>query len=325
MGNNTTKLNFSKYEKFFDEHGFTMTSAEKLADKLKEHMKAIMPARLSFIDVTSTSCNSAVVLATAHGATSEELKALKDALKLSIEFRALISYLREAIKAKDAQMNAVEYTAFQDWMKENYPDVDLRTFNADIVDVERPEMPSFDIKDYVRDNMSVKDVAEYLYLQSACTEIGEFIHPGGKFAEARERAYQLDGTSKVENHTANTLVSENKLSVPKDEIESVFFDLQEQHREYQKHLNKILFGIQNDLQTMQDEYEKKMHEYRCIQGENELKISTEENVYQKEFNAWRISERAKIRAKKIVIPNAMKKTADYINKNIVLGDATLIE
>lgn len=308
-----SKLDFRHFDKFFDVNGYTSTSANYIANKAKEMISAVGMNNISFLNEDVKSLNSAVNASISRGLTEDDVNKFKENLERITNLNALISWLREAIKAKETQLNEVENTSFNTWMQVFHDDVDRNTYGAELLESNEPVKPDFSESNYVMNNMSVKDANEYLYLLSACSTFGQFIHPDGKFNRARQHAYDKSGTSRVVDNNATTLVYDYTMSVDGETIENTFFDLQETHREYQKRLNSIKYNIDNAIQKMRDDYTKECDEYDRICRENELRVNAARTSYRNMFNEWKINTLNELRQKKIVIPNALKEIVDYVN------------
>lgn len=308
-----SKLDFRHFDKFFDVNGYTSTSANYLANKAKEMINAIGMKNVSFLNEDVKSLNSTVNASISRGLTGDDVDGFKTNLERVTNLNALISWLREAIKAKEIQLNEVETMSFNTWMSVFHDDVDKNTFGAELIETTEPVKPDFSEITYVMNNMSVKDVNEYLYLLAACSTYGQFIHPDGKFNQARQRAYDKAGTSRVVDNNATTLVYDYTMSVDGEKIEKTFFELQETHREYQKRLNSIKYNIDNAIQKMRDDYTKAYDEYDRNCRENDLRINAAKSSYWAMYNDWKIKTLNDLRQKKIVIPNALKDTVDYVN------------
>lgn len=307
-------LNFKRFDKFFDVNGYTSTSANYIANKAKELATAIMPKNINFINTTVMSCNNNDFTGViTKGVDDNALAEFKSLLEKKASLNALVSWLREAIKAKDMQLATTERIRFDEYMQVFHADVDTETYGAEITKVDEPERPDFSVESYIRDHFSVKDANEYLYLLAVCSTIGQFVHPEGEYAVARDKAYKNDDTNRVEDNRATTLIYSYKLSASRENIENTFFDLQETHREYQKRLNSIKYNVDNEIQKMRDEYEKAVHEYDLITNQNNTKINEKRSEYLREFNLWKINTMNEVRALKIVIPNALRETVDYVN------------
>ena len=151
-------------------------------------------------------------------------------------------------------------------------------------------------------------------LNSTCAVIGKFIHPDGVFSRERTKAFEEEGQVYIENKDGMPLVYTKGLSVPKEEIDKTFFNLQELHREFQKRLNKIRFDVERELQEQKDKYQKEYSRYQSIEYQNDTLINAAKAKFMEEFENWKIDNLNKIRDKKIVIPNSLKEIYDQVSK-----------
>ena len=198
-------------------------------------------------------------------------------------------------------------------MEENYPDVDLNTFGADIIDNPEPEDITMSSDEWAMNNMSIKEINEYLFLLAACSKIGKFIHPNGEYSKARATALQKHGTSNVKDYQSSTVIYNYESSVPADVIERKFFEMQELHREYQKRLNTIKFNIDNEVHKLNDQYTAMLDKYNEIESINNANIRKKTAEYKTLFNNWKMKKLEELRKLKIIIPNELKEIVDLVN------------
>ena len=304
---------FHNFDKFFDNNGYTSTSANYIANKAKEISKSMMVKNISFINRTATSLNNNQDSLVDRGMNVDDLKNMSETLINQGSLIGLISWLREAIKAKEHKLNHIENIAFGEWMEMFHPDVNMVTFGVETKEPEKPVMPKTSVDEYINENMSVKDVARYLYLLAQCSNIGTFIHPQGDFANARDYAIKHDGLNNVKDYNASTVVFHEKMSVPTNAIDDVYFELQEKHREYQKELNAIKFGAEREIQKMKDEYSRAFAQWEIDYGKMCDERKAAENKYRKEYIDWKTKTLEEARNLKIIIPNDFKSVVEFVN------------
>lgn len=307
-------IKFNNCEKFFGTSGYTSTSANYIANKAKEIVGGINADSIDFITTKVSSLNNnngEMILS--RGIDENQLDALVERQIIASKLNGLISWMREAIRAKETLLNQCEQTDFNTWMKENYPDVDLNTFGADIIDNPEPEDNTMTADEWAMNNMSIKEINEYLFLLAACSKIGKFIHPNGEYSKARAIALQKQDTSSVKDYQSSTVIYNYELSVPADVIEKKFFKMQELHREYQKRLNSIKFNIDNEVQKLNDQYAAACDKYNEIDCMNTANIKKKRAEYKTMFNTWKMKRLDELRKLKIIVPNELKETVDYVN------------
>jgi len=126
---------------------------------------------------------------------SEILEKIPDHLLKIAEANSLIAWLREAIKAKEAEMEAVLSMKSDDYIKAENIDCPARP--------ER-ENYGFVVFDDILATLSIKEREEYYRLETKCAVIGKFIHPDGSFSRARKDFLQ-------ERYTRGMSVWENPI------------------------------------------------------------------------------------------------------------------
>jgi hypothetical protein len=309
-----TNINFSKCEKFFGISGYTSTSANYLANKAKEIAEGFGTDRISFINTRVKPINSegtGTILE--RGISETEFDAIIERKLMICKLNGLISWCREAIKAKDKMLAIAENYTFATWMHETYPEISLDTFGAELEENIYPEDIRMTADEWVSQNMSIKEMNEYLYLLAACSTLGKFIHPNGEYANARATAIKKNGTAKINDFQSSTVMYNFETSVDMGTVEKKFFELQEMHRDNQKRLNAIKFRIENELQKLNDKYSMLVDEYNKVEAENVNKVDAARKKYRAEFNAWRINKLDEIRKLKIIMPNELKDVVDFVN------------
>ena len=306
-------IKFNNCEKFFGTSGYTSTSANYIANKAKEMVEGINADSIDFITTKVSSLNNDKEMILSRGLDENQLDTLIERQVTASKLNGLISWMREAIRAKETLLNQCERTNFNTWMKENYPDVDLNTFGADVIDNPEPEDITMTADEWAMNNMSIKEINEYLFLLAACSKIGKFIHPNGEYSRARATALQKHGTSSVKDYQSSTVIYNYESSVPADAIEKKFFEMQELHREYQKRLNSIKFNIDNEVQKLKDQYVAMLDKYNEIESTNNVNIDKKRSEYKTLFNTWKMKKLEELRKLKIIIPNDLKPIVDLVN------------
>ena len=306
-------IKFDNCEKFFGTSGYTSTSANYIANKAKEMVEGINADSIDFITTKVSSLNNNTEMILSRGLDKNQLDTLIERQVIASKLNGLISWMREAIRAKETLLNQCEKTNFNTWMKENYPDVDLITFGADVIDNPEPEDITMTADEWAMNNMSIKEINEYLFLLAACSKIGKFIHPNGEYSRARTTALQKHGTLSVKDYQSSTVIYNYESSVPADVIEKKFFEMQELHREYQKRLNSIKFNIDNEVQKLKDQYVAMLDKYNEIESTNIANIGKKRAEYKTLFNAWKMKKLEELRKLKIIIPNELKEIVDLVN------------
>lgn len=285
---------------FFGENGLTSTSANHIANMAKECYQTLDKELSNFV-LYDTTLSSIVVTNSkwtiSKGATNSDIEAIPEKLKTIAKIKALIAWLREAIKARKVLNDNLYSFSIHDYCR--------------MKNIEMPEsvqtLERMTEDDYIS-TLSVKDRNRYYTLEAFCATIGKCIHSNGSLSHARQRFKEamLEPIS-VSEAGRDTLVKERIPSVSPDLVEDTFFKLQAQHRKAQAELNSMKHAMEMALQK--DKFEK---------FEAEVKAQAEYNekmeMIRKEYNLYINNEQQKIAQLKIIIPNDLKDIYNTISK-----------
>lgn len=288
-----------KYEIFFGENGLTNTSANHVANKIKEYIrnKETEISNISFLtqDVELLVNDSKKRVRT--GLDNKDVRNLTETLKFIGDCKGLAAWLREAIKAKEAASKEVDHILLAEWAEQNslvVPQVPTR----------KPVMT----EDDVISEMPVNERVKYYTIEAKVAAIGKAIHNGGAFAEARKQAQnrQLKPIDII-GEGRDAMVYTYTLSAYQDTIDNEFMNLVNMHRELQAELNKIKYTIETKVKESEAaSNEKYTKDYTTYQ--------TNMQDITNKWTEWRHLEKMRIQNLKIVIPDALKKIYDIISK-----------
>lgn len=285
-------------EVFFGEHGITSTSANHLANLAKELIAAndAKLKNLSFVTtkidiVGSQSQQGKTVTQGVNEAFIQEIKKLLERIS---EYNAFCAWMREAIKAKEVELDRICSMTFTQWLRDNK------------IDIKSPDLEVYvDFSD-IFEKLNIKERTEYYTLEAIASTIGRYIHKKGSISLARAqlqesiiKPYCATGAGK------DTLIYSHCPSVDEAKVDEVFIDLQKWHRSVEQQLNQIRYSIK-----------RKVTEEKIRLG-NEKRLEREKFENQKkelmfQFNEWKVRENEKVSKLKIVIPEALQKTYDYL-------------
>ena len=150
--------------------------------------------------------------------------------------------------------------------------------------------------------LSIKEQAEYFRLNAYCAAIGKTIHVDGTFHNAREKMY---------NAMSNpAIVTDNKITtftptVDCEKVDKAYFELQKKHRDNEARLNAIKHSLDEKVRLTNRERTDEMLAKRSKYYDTKEKAIAEYNEFAK-------AERARIGALKIVIPNDLKETYEFL-------------
>jgi len=284
---------------FFGESGLTSTSANHVANLAKEFVQHIENElkTIKFIDTSVSLIGSNEKNILSEGACNEQILIIQDMLHSISQANSLIAWLREAIKAREEMLREVNGLTIEEW--------------ADMIGVTLPVQPTrkkVRTKEECIANRNIKERNKIYSLQAKAAVIGKYIHPDGKFAEARaELMEKLHDKHKISGNGRDTLLYHYQPSCSWEVIEKVFSQLQAEHREIQAELNGIYHVIEEEIR---EEQAKTMKEYKSANVEYNAKYQECYTEYQKHIE----EEGARRAALKIIIPNELQEIYKRVNQ-----------
>lgn len=212
--------------------GRTSTSANHLCNLAKEHYQHLekMLANQSLVTKTVSVVGQGNPNTLITGIT--DLSPMQKALKEIAQCKALIAYFREAIKAKERLEKQVkDYGSEKPQFTEPYPEREAYLTEEDI-------MATWPLEKRVR----------YYALEAKATTYGQYIHPGQAFAEQRATFHKaLVGESTIKEKENYVLIYESRPTLTLEEVENIFFTMQNAHREAEAELNSLKQEIKDAL------------------------------------------------------------------------------
>ena len=288
---------------FFGVKGITSTSANNIANIAKEVMEE---SRALLENITFVNCNVGLISSdvsrlTEKGYDTDELRNIVSSINRVAECNALIAYLREAIKAKEEELSYIEGITTTKFLKIKGIEVaDPRNlYNLDLMTEE----------DAIA-LLSPQERIDYLILEATAAAIGNRIHPGKSFSEARRKLeLKRKEPIKLVGSGSDALVYAYSPSADVDEVNDTFMELQSAHRTANKQLNALKFKIK---QIMDDHNLKARREFATQSEEFDRTIAT----YAKQAEAFIEEQKKELLELKIVIPSDFQKLFDELNSLI---------
>ena len=284
-------------EVFFGEHGLTSTSANHLANIAQEKIVSneAKLKNLNFVtttvDIVGSPANSGKIIN--RGYDEAQLSEVRGLLAEIADMNAFCAWIREAIKAKEAELNDATMKSYEEWLKENN------------LENKRPDYEEVTTDD-VKAEMTVKERNEYFHLEAVAATIGKYIHKDGVYSEAREelhnrlmKSYSTEGTGK------QTLIYSHTPSIDQQKVDDLFFELQKWHRSNEQQLNRIKYNIRRKV--AKQNLEKSQH-YRSEMEEFNIRF----RELDAKFKEWKIKECERISQLKIVIPLELQPIYDVL-------------
>lgn len=278
-------------DSFFGTEGLTITSANHIANLAKEFAKTNERAlnSVSFIETNLTIIGSDVVQPIHTGWCDAALDNITENLRVVCDANALIAWLREAIKAYDKYVKAIEAQTLEEYCEACHV-----TFPK-----EPRRLPSITKEEYV-ETLTIKERNTILMLQSKAAVYGKYIHPDGSFAAARaELMEKMANETEVNGNGRDTLLYHYKPTADAMKVEDCFYQLQREYRATQAELNGYLHKIDQAVQEDADEKSKAFHDAMVSYR---LKIAELTKMFEEDKMLY-LEEARKLR---IVIPNDLK-------------------
>lgn len=278
-------------EQFFGTEGLTTTSANHIANIAKEYYNSI-EAKLRNINLYKETLK---ILGSDKVDVIKEvsdISSIEKDLKDIAEAKSLIAWLREAIKCKEALYNEIKNLSFLDYIK-----------NSNLVAPVEKEVTD---QDWFN-TLSVKDRNKYYTLETYASTFGLFIHENAPFKVLRDNFHKFkENPTEVSENPNYVLIKTKTFPISIEEIDNVYFSLQERYREYQAELNS--YKNKKD-EWLKDQEVKNLAEFEKAMSEHNRILSEKMN----EYNKYIIAEKDKIKKLKIVIPNNLQNIYKKIN------------
>lgn len=208
---------------------------------------------------------------------------------------ALSAWLREAIKSKEALLKQVENDNF-----------DISLLN----EVNYGKATSLLTEDEVKYSLPINELAEYLAYEAKAAHIGKKVHPNGIFEQWFN---MIKNTPKVQiNEINKDYIVEFDQVVDEKDLYQTYFTLQKEYREAEQKVNYYKAKVKNLLNERNQEINQKN---RALQDKlsQDLEIQNSKNLaLQAEINNLRGQKLKEVSELKIIIPNELQKTLDYV-------------
>jgi hypothetical protein len=279
-------------QQFFGESGLTSTSANHIANLAKEAYEKLERKldSTSFIRETIQVIGSTAETNVKYG-RPELLTEATDTLKEICEYKSLIAWLREAIKEKENL-----FKANKSWQSEEYME-HMRN---------RPTGEEYLSQEDIINSWTVKEQEEYLSLETICAVVGKYIHPNGPLSRSKtELSRRINNPVTTECSGRDTIIRKYYAECTEENVDSLFFTLQNNHRDAQARLNgikhKIEIALREDMQKKDEAYKLELESYNNKTSELLVADRLEREKRHKEIENL-----------KIVIPNNLKPIYDKL-------------
>lgn len=287
------------YKVFFatDGKGITSTAANHAANKAKEMLKhkQSMLDNIKFINTSVSLLSGGEEKALSTGISTNDLMQYHNILDEIGKTNAMIAWLREAIKAKDAVFSDIRNTTLEYWAEKNgkvVPTPPERTIGITSSEV----IGSWDENKRAR----------YYALDAYTSLLGKWIHPKGAFYEAKkDMDDKIANPRKIEGSGRDAVIYTYEMSLLSTDVDIEYKNLAETLRrkeaEYNKMKAEIDKTVDEDNIRVTNKYNKEYDAYRKAYAS-----------LRAEFDAWKATEEMKAKELKIRMPESVKETYDTI-------------
>lgn len=291
---------FANCDENKNERGVTSTAATHLSE-LATEIIAGCKAKLEstsfvngYVDIVGSANDKGKQVEI--GYATHQLAEFNTLVSRVAEMHSFCAWMREAVKAKERMMEEVSAVTLNDWAETN--------------DIVVPKMPARDAELTEQDiikTLSVAERCEYYTLEAKAAAYGKFIHPDEPFSVARRRLQEIMSKPiTTQGEGSSLLIYRYEGSVEEQDVEKVYLQLQSEHRDAEKRLNQIKTSIKKKLNLAKAEqteaYKNKIDAYM-----------SESNKLNADFCSWQRREIEQISSLKIIVPNDLQSTFDYLS------------
>lgn len=272
-------------EVFFGEKGLTSTSANHICNIAKEWYSS-KESEVSniigyntYVKVLGTETYDLV----AKG--EFDITLLEQTLNEISEAKSLVAWLREAIKARENLVKEVKA--------------------KEIEHIPSPEKGHILTEEEYYASLSTYNRLRYYSLEAECATLGKYIHPDGKLNNLRKKLKSLPPVS-LDKEDTLVLVYKYDKTIKEEDLDDIFFQLQNKYRELQAQLNKYKYDCQKAIEESQIKADS---EYAKAYAEWSTDVSNKLNI----LNNWKNKEIKRIGDLKIIIPKSLESIYQKIN------------
>ena len=281
---------------YFSNEGLTSCSASYIANLCKEHYQSL-EAELNNLQLYSVTLK---LLGTNEEETisraSTYLTDIPNKLEEIAKLKALIAWLRTAIKEKNKLTKELDAYTVEDYVKDN-----------NLESAKYPQCEREMTEEEYLNSLTVKERNRWLTTEALASTIGQAIHKSGSLSKARQDLLLINQKPiETSVNGRDTIIYKRTPAYNGSEIEDVFFILQAKQREAQAELNgmkhQMEIAIENDKALKNEIWQNDLEKYRIRTSENMIK-----------YKEFMMEERKRIQNLKIVIPNNLRDIYDKIN------------
>lgn len=292
---------------YFSNNGLTSTEANFIANLCKELQQSLIAQLngIKFYQTEITLLGSKDRQTMCYGTDSIDF--IKENLQKSSELNALCAWLREALREKDRQIQYIEYFTFDDWLKQqNVVQPDCK---------EKPESLTPCTEEEILQTWDVEKLNKYFTLEAFAATFGKYIHPDGVYNNARKDLHSvINNPITKEGVGRDTVLKINSPSINPNSVDTLFFEMQTEHRKYEQELNQLKSELKIEANKITKLREEKLEDDWIEYNNSVENIRNFKEKMQNTYRAWKIKELERISKLKIVIPPSLKDTLETVKK-----------
>lgn len=292
-------------QSFFGTSGVSSTSANSIANYAKEAYREIDSffENLQFYNVVTRLIGTSDRLITKRGLS--DLSSIKNKIEFLYEAKALIAWLREAIKAKeDLAIEAECIPPYEDPVPQST--------------LVHPKEPSTLVEADFWKKQPIKTRYSYLYLETKCAVIGGLIHENGPISKARKKLLSIiSNPSEIKGEGRDTIITYYTPSVSVQDMDKLFFELQGLHRSAQAELNSLKSQAKAwcdkiNLENLA-EYKTALADYYAKKQALDEEKEKAKKLYYSSKKEESLNALKEINSLKIVIPDNLREIYEAVN------------
>lgn len=278
------------------EKGLTITSANHLANLAKETTR---DARASLENISFLNVSIEIIdgpkKEMSKGLTSTD--DLEELIQLIAEANSFCAWVREAIKEKNALEAKLENLTL-----EGFCQIKGLTIPT------APDFPTSVLEADIRKEFDVKELQNYLRLEAFAAAYGQTVHEGGSLSNARLKLFEkVSKPIACSEKGRDTILYTYTPSIPKEDVEQFYMQMQNKHREYNRQLNAIKYSIT-------EKAHKKNQENQTKYSLELQKYNAEMKELNQQLSAYRINGLEAVRTLKIIVPKHLEGIVEKLNK-----------
>ena len=286
---------------FFGERGLTSTSANYYANIAKEEVRNLKNwlDNVKFVNTSINVIGAEQQTSTNFGKPTTDFQRIKNALERMSQLHSLIAFFREAIKEKERLSGQAS-----EWLADDRR-AELDKRHRELA-INKPVRGKYLTELDVVESWSIGEQEKYLSLEAEASVYGKYIHEDGAISKARVDLIKvLSNPVSLNVNGRDTIIYNFEPTASEDEVDGLFFELQNHYRTVQAELNGMKKSIADSLESDKLAVDEK---YRT-----ELqKWNSEMNALDSEYNELSEFERAErmklskqVQELKIVVPNRL--------------------